>query len=106
MENMDMELTVLKWVLIVWPKTPQMPQKISDQNVCPSWLSVVRGQKHPHEAVWLRPWGTVTGNCLLFFQKTILHFSLKTEWRMVLITNDSHYWVTIDKKSFYLCWFG
>ena len=24
---MDKELTVPKWVLIVWPKTPQMPQK-------------------------------------------------------------------------------
>ena len=29
MENMDKELTVPKWVLIVWPKIPQMPQKIS-----------------------------------------------------------------------------
>jgi hypothetical protein len=24
MENMDKELTVPKWVLIVWPKIPQM----------------------------------------------------------------------------------
>ena len=36
MENMDKELTVPKWVLIVRPKIPQMPQKISDQNVWPS----------------------------------------------------------------------
>ena len=36
MENMDKELTVPKWVLIVWPKIPQMPQKLSAQNVCPS----------------------------------------------------------------------
>ena len=28
--------TVPKWVLIVWPKIPQMPQNISAQNVCPS----------------------------------------------------------------------
>ena len=53
MENMDKELTVPKWVLIVRPKIPQMPQKISAQNVCPSpkvrdfwkksslWMSVV-----------------------------------------------------------------
>ena len=27
MENMDKELTVPKWVLIVRPKIPQMPQK-------------------------------------------------------------------------------
>ena len=85
---------------------PAQAQKFETFEKNSFWLSVVCGQKHPHEAVWLRPWGTVTGNCLLFFQKTILHFSLKTEWRMVLITNDSHYWVTIDKKSFYLCWFG
>ena len=36
MENMDKELTVPKWMLIVRPKIPQMPQKISAQNVCPS----------------------------------------------------------------------
>ena len=36
MENMDKELTVPKWVLIVPPKIPQIPQKISAQNVCPS----------------------------------------------------------------------
>ena len=36
MENMDKELTVPKWVLIVQPKIPQMPQKISAQNVCSS----------------------------------------------------------------------
>ena len=34
-KNMDKELTVPKWVLIVRPKIPQMPQKISAQNVCP-----------------------------------------------------------------------
>ena len=26
MKNMDKELTVPKWVLIVWPKIPQIPQ--------------------------------------------------------------------------------
>ena len=51
---MDKELTIPKWVLIVQPKIPQMSQKISSQNVCPSpkvwdfwkknsfWVSVVR----------------------------------------------------------------
>ena len=49
MENMDKELTVPKWVLIIRPKIPQMPQKFSAQNVCPGvlkksslWVSVVR----------------------------------------------------------------
>jgi hypothetical protein len=54
MENMDKRLTVPKWVLIVWPKIPQMPQNLSAQFVCLSpkvldfnekrlyWASVVR----------------------------------------------------------------
>ena len=49
-----MRLTVPKWVLIVRPKIPQMPQNLSAQFVCPSpkvldfnekrlhWASVVR----------------------------------------------------------------
>jgi hypothetical protein len=36
MENMDKGLTVLKWMLIVWPKIPQMPQNLSAQFVCPN----------------------------------------------------------------------
>ena len=48
-------LTVPKWVLIVWPKIPPMPQNLSAQFVCPSpkvldfnekrlhWASIVRG---------------------------------------------------------------
>ena len=54
MENMDKGLTVPKWVLINWPKIPQMPQNLFAQIVCPSpkvwdfnekrlhWASVVR----------------------------------------------------------------
>ena len=36
MESMDKGLTVPKWVLIVWPKIPKMPQNLSAQFVCPS----------------------------------------------------------------------
>ena len=36
MENMDNGLTVPKWVLIVWPKIPKMPQNLSAQFFCPS----------------------------------------------------------------------
>jgi hypothetical protein len=36
MENMDKGLTVPKWVLIVWPKIPKMPNYLSAQFVCPS----------------------------------------------------------------------
>ena len=36
MENMDKRLTLPKWVLIVWPKIPQMSQNLSAQFVCPS----------------------------------------------------------------------
>jgi hypothetical protein len=52
MKNMDKGLTVPKWVLIVWPEIPQMPQNLSAQFVCPKvldfnekklhWVSVVR----------------------------------------------------------------
>ena len=33
---MDKELTVPKWVLIVWRKIPKMPQNFSAQFVCSS----------------------------------------------------------------------
>ena len=56
MENMDKGLTVPKWVLINWPKIPQMPKNLSAQIVCPcpknfdenrlDWASVVRGSKY------------------------------------------------------------
>ena len=54
MENMDKELTVPKWVLIIWPKIPQMPQKFSAQKVeifekSSLWMSVVRGNDHKIE---------------------------------------------------------
>ena len=54
MEHMDKGLTVPKWVLIIWPTIPQMPQNSSAQFVRPSptvldfnekslyWASVVR----------------------------------------------------------------
>ena len=35
MENMGKGLTVPTWVLIVWPKIPQMPQNLSAQFLCP-----------------------------------------------------------------------
>ena len=55
MENMDKGLTVPKWVLINWPKIPQIPQNLSAQIVCLTpkvwdfdekrlhWVSVVLG---------------------------------------------------------------
>ena len=57
MENMDKELTVPKWVLIVRPKIPQMPLKIQPKMSAQAqkfdifeknalWVSVVRGQAH------------------------------------------------------------
>ena len=36
MENMDKGLTVPKWVLINWPKIPEIPRSLSAQIVCPS----------------------------------------------------------------------
>ena len=58
MENMDKGLTVPKWVMIVWPKIPQMSQNLSTQIVCSSpkawdfdekrlhWASVVRAPSY------------------------------------------------------------
>ena len=58
MEKMDKGLTVTKWVLINWPKIPQMPKNLCAQIVCPSpkvwdldekrlqWASVVRVWMH------------------------------------------------------------
>ena len=36
MKNIDEGLAVPKWVLIVWPKIPQMPENLSAQFVFPS----------------------------------------------------------------------
>ena len=42
MENMDKGLTILKWVLIVRPKIPQMPQNLSAQAQ-KFWISMKKG---------------------------------------------------------------
>ena len=42
MENMDKGITVPKWVLIVWPKIPQMPQHLSAQAQ-KFWVSMKKG---------------------------------------------------------------
>ena len=58
MKNMDKGLTEPNWVLISWPKIPQMPHKLSAQILCRSpkvwdfdekrllWVSVVCGDKY------------------------------------------------------------
>ena len=51
MENMDKGLTVPNWVLISWPKIPQMPPNLSAQvrkfgipmKKRLHWVSVIRG---------------------------------------------------------------
>ena len=42
MENMNKELTVPKWVLIVQPKIPQMPQNIL--SGCPESVGTTNDQ--------------------------------------------------------------
>jgi hypothetical protein len=54
MENMDKGLTVPKWVLIVWPKIPQMPQHLSAQFVCPSPKGLDSNEKRLHLASVVR----------------------------------------------------
>ena len=58
MENLDNGLTVPKWVMIIWPKMPKMPQNLAAQFVCPNpkvldfnekrlhWAYVVRVRNH------------------------------------------------------------
>ena len=50
METMDKGLTVPKWVLVVWPKIPQMPQNLSAQFVCPSPKVLDVNEKRLHWA--------------------------------------------------------
>ena len=58
MENMDKGLTVPKWVLIVWPKIPQMPQNLSATFVCPSSKVLDFNEKRLHLDV-RSPWTLV-----------------------------------------------
>ena len=61
---MDNGLTVPKWVLIVCPKIPQMPENLLGQFVCPTpnildfnekrlyWASVVRALYYSLSTAW------------------------------------------------------
>ena len=51
----DIGLTVLKWVLILWPKIPQMPQNLSAQFVCSSTKVLDFNEKKASLSV-LSPW--------------------------------------------------
>ena len=80
MENMDIGLTVPKWVLIVWPIIPQMLLNLSAQFVYPSpkilecnekrlhWASVVREARHSYLAII--PHGAARLNYVFFFPHT------------------------------------
>ena len=65
MENMDKGLTVPKWVLINWPKIPQMPQNLSTQIVCPSPKVWDFGEKRLH---WAYVVGCANKDLGLFYQ--------------------------------------
>ena len=58
MENMDKGLTIPKWVLIVWPKMPQMPQNLSAQFVCPG-PKILDFNEKKASLVVRSPWCTV-----------------------------------------------
>ena len=45
MKNMDKGLNVPKWVLINWPKIPQIPQNLYIQVVCSSYKVLVFNEK-------------------------------------------------------------
>ena len=74
MGNMDKRLTVPEWVLIVWPKIPQMPQNFSAQFFCLSPKVLDFNEKRLH-------WASVTQSPALyscFFEqlKRITNFGL------------------------------
>ena len=59
MKNTDNGLTIPKWVLIIWPKIPQMPQNLPVSNIClQTWGG---GSKNPknvltlHNCIWMIP---------------------------------------------------
>ena len=95
MESIARGLTVQKWVLITWPKIPQMTQNLSAQFVCPSpkvryvyitekrlhWASVVRAAQG---IVMVRVW-------YLYFQWTPLNGSSSLLSRFVFTT-----WIAED----------
>ena len=65
---MNKGFTVVKWVLIVWPKIPQMPQNLYAQFVCPSPKVLDFNEKSLH-------WASVV---LAMYYKS-LSYSQKTE---------------------------
>ena len=82
MQNMDKGLT--KWMLIIWPKIPQMPQNLSAQFFCPSpkvldfnkkrlhWASVVCGSRYEIR-------NRCDGSCRPFFSKELKHLHWRYE---------------------------
>ena len=84
MKNMDQGLTVPKWVLIVWPKIPKMPQNLSAQVFCPStkvpdfnekrlhWESVVHGCANSWRHTLHKMWIAITSS---FSSKVLSYMS-------------------------------
>ena len=74
MENMYEQGTVPKWVLINWPKIPQMPHNLSAQIVCPSpKIWDFDEKKRPQSvaqsvelSVWNMTWRKALSICLVF----------------------------------------
>ena len=78
--------SVPKWVLIFCPKILQMPQKISDENVCPSpkvwdfWKRFSLGVCSP----WLQAsiFSKVSQVCRILFRSKISKFKIIIQWLM------------------------
>ena len=65
MENM--EKAVPKWVLIVWPKIPQMRQNLSAQFVCPSPKVLDFNPRYSTTDHWIQESLKRKFNCGLFW---------------------------------------
>ena len=78
MENMDKGLTVPKWVLIFWPKIPQMLQNLSAQSVCtsPQVLDFTETRLD---------WASLIRSC--YFFKKVCHVIRGTNYQLLHISN-------------------
>ena len=75
MENMDKELTVPKWVVIIWPKIPQMHKNESAQIVCPSIKVWDYDEKRLHWAPIVRDIYYLDGHFTLKWNSSIVTYT-------------------------------
>ena len=84
---MEKGLTVAKWMLIVWPKIPQMPQNLSAQFVCPGPKVLDFNEKRLHWASVVR----APGICSKFYESVTLIKDLINIYGHIILIQASMY---------------